>query len=162
MQPVFTSKLKSRVADDPSNLSNYVCLIFLQQKQKTGGRTKVLLETVPVHKLADIFVASFEISFEEQLSMLDSVDVKVRLSKASELVDRHLQVPTWLAFVFDGVAFDFTYLSHLIYLFCLSSRFGWQRRLPKRLRGSYQSLRKNFCCDSRFLYLCFLIFSLIF
>ncbi|KAK6122246.1 hypothetical protein DH2020_044007 [Rehmannia glutinosa] len=63
----------------------------LEQKQKTGGRTKVLLETVPVHKLADIFVASFEISFEEQLSMLDSVDVKVRLSKATELVDRHLQ-----------------------------------------------------------------------
>ncbi|XP_047250221.1 lon protease homolog 2, peroxisomal isoform X2 [Capsicum annuum] len=60
-------------------------------EQKTGGRTKVLLETVPVHKLADIFVASFEISFEEQLSMLDSVDVKVRLSKATELVDRHLQ-----------------------------------------------------------------------
>jgi len=49
------------------------------------------LETVPVHKLADIFVASFEISFEEQLSMLDSVDAKVRLSKATELVDRHLQ-----------------------------------------------------------------------
>ncbi|EPS62878.1 hypothetical protein M569_11910 [Genlisea aurea] len=63
----------------------------LEQKQKTGGRTKALLETVPVHKLADIFVASFEISFEEQLSMLDSVDVKVRLSKATELVDRHLQ-----------------------------------------------------------------------
>ncbi|KAI3823811.1 hypothetical protein L1987_05254 [Smallanthus sonchifolius] len=63
----------------------------LEQKQKTGGRTKVLLETVPLHKLADIFVASFEISFEEQLSMLDSVDVKVRLSKATELVDRHLQ-----------------------------------------------------------------------
>lgn len=64
---------------------------LLEQKQKTGGRTKVLLETVPVHKLADIFVASFEISFEEQLSMLDSVDVKVRLSKATELVERHLQ-----------------------------------------------------------------------
>ncbi|KAD5508040.1 hypothetical protein R6Q59_031298 [Mikania micrantha] len=64
---------------------------LLEQKQKTGGRTKVLLETVPLHKLADIFVASFEISFEEQLSMLDSVDVKVRLSKATELVDRHLQ-----------------------------------------------------------------------
>lgn len=63
----------------------------LEQKQKTGGRTKVLLETVPVHKLADIFVASFEMSFEEQLSMLDSVDLKVRLSKATELVDRHLQ-----------------------------------------------------------------------
>ncbi|KAK2998206.1 hypothetical protein RJ639_023390 [Escallonia herrerae] len=63
----------------------------LEQKQKTGGRTKVLLETVGVPKLADIFVASFEISFEEQLSMLDSVDVKVRLSKATELVDRHLQ-----------------------------------------------------------------------
>jgi len=43
-------------------------------------------------KLADIFVASFEISFEEQISMLDSVDPKVRLSKATELVDRHLQV----------------------------------------------------------------------
>ncbi|GFZ16565.1 lon protease 2 [Actinidia rufa] len=64
---------------------------LLEQKQKIGRRTKVLLETVPVHKLADIFVASFEISFEEQLSMLDSVDVKVRISKATELVDRHLQ-----------------------------------------------------------------------
>ncbi|XP_028079391.1 lon protease homolog 2, peroxisomal-like isoform X2 [Camellia sinensis] len=64
---------------------------LLEQKQKTGGKTKVLLETVPVHKLADIFVASFEMSFEEQLSMLDSVDVKVRLSKATVLVDRHLQ-----------------------------------------------------------------------
>lgn len=65
---------------------------FCLQKQKTVGRTKVLLETLPVHRLADIFVASFEISFEEQLSMLDSVDLKVRLSKATELVDRHLQV----------------------------------------------------------------------
>ncbi|CAA7406707.1 unnamed protein product [Spirodela intermedia] len=64
---------------------------ILEQKQKTVGRTKVLLETVPVHRLADIFVASFEISFEEQLSMLDSVDLKVRLVKATELVDRHLQ-----------------------------------------------------------------------
>ncbi|XP_074303856.1 lon protease homolog 2, peroxisomal-like isoform X1 [Silene latifolia] len=63
----------------------------LEQKQKAAGRTKVLLETVPIHKLADIFVASFEISFEEQLAMLDSVDLKVRLSKATELVERHLQ-----------------------------------------------------------------------
>ncbi|KAK9667923.1 hypothetical protein RND81_13G021000 [Saponaria officinalis] len=63
----------------------------LEQKQKTAGRTKVLLETVPIHKLADIFVASFEISFEEQIAMLDSVDLKVRLTKATELVDRHLQ-----------------------------------------------------------------------
>ncbi|GAB4834663.1 hypothetical protein Ancab_032926 [Ancistrocladus abbreviatus] len=63
----------------------------LEQKQKTSGRTKVLLDTVPIHKLADIFVASFEISFEEQLSMLDSVDLKVRLLKATELVDKHLQ-----------------------------------------------------------------------
>ncbi|XP_071725414.1 lon protease homolog 2, peroxisomal-like [Rutidosis leptorrhynchoides] len=63
----------------------------LEQKQNTGGRTKVLLETVPLHKLADIFVASFEISFEEKLSMLDSVDVRVRLSKATELIDTHLQ-----------------------------------------------------------------------
>ncbi|XP_039005380.1 lon protease homolog 2, peroxisomal-like isoform X1 [Hibiscus syriacus] len=64
---------------------------ILEQKQKTGGRIKVLLETLPFHKLADIFVASFEMSFEEQLSMLDSIDPKVRLSKATELVDRHLQ-----------------------------------------------------------------------
>ncbi|XP_042511553.1 lon protease homolog 2, peroxisomal-like [Macadamia integrifolia] len=63
----------------------------LEQKQKTIGRTKALLETLPVHRLADIFVASFEISFEEQLSMLDSVDLKIRLAKAMELVDRHLQ-----------------------------------------------------------------------
>ncbi|KAM7253861.1 hypothetical protein ACFE04_031543 [Oxalis oulophora] len=66
-------------------------IAVLEQKQKTGGRTKGLLETLPVHKLADIFVASFEISFEEQLAMLDSVDLKIRLSKATVLVDRHLQ-----------------------------------------------------------------------
>ncbi|KAL8461178.1 hypothetical protein ACS0TY_032600 [Phlomoides rotata] len=65
--------------------------LILEQKQKSGGRTKVLLDTVPVHKLANIFVASFEISFEEQLSIMDFVDVKVRLSKVTELVDRHLQ-----------------------------------------------------------------------
>ncbi|KAK9036504.1 hypothetical protein V6N11_078503 [Hibiscus sabdariffa] len=64
---------------------------ILERKQKAGGRIKGLLETLPFHKLADIFVASFEMSFEEQLSMLDSVDPKVRLSKATELVDRHLQ-----------------------------------------------------------------------
>ncbi|KAL6840881.1 hypothetical protein ACP4OV_029407 [Aristida adscensionis] len=64
---------------------------FQVLKQKTVGRTKVLLEMVTVYRLADIFVASFEISFEEQLSMLDSVDLKLRLSKATELVDRHLQ-----------------------------------------------------------------------
>ncbi|KAK4802572.1 hypothetical protein SAY86_000775 [Trapa natans] len=62
----------------------------IEQKQKTFGRTKVL-ETVPLHKLADIFVASLEISFDEQLPMIDSVDLKVRLSKATELVERHLQ-----------------------------------------------------------------------
>ncbi|KAK8703198.1 hypothetical protein V6N13_021524 [Hibiscus sabdariffa] len=59
--------------------------------ERAGGRIKVLLETLPFHKLADIFVASFEMNFEEQLSMLNSVDPKVRLSKATELVDRHLQ-----------------------------------------------------------------------
>ncbi|XAR70586.1 Endopeptidase La [Bertholletia excelsa] len=64
---------------------------IFEQKQKTGARTKFLLDTIPLHKLADIFVASFETSFEEQLSMLDSVDVKDRLSKATELIDRHLQ-----------------------------------------------------------------------
>ncbi|GLT91174.1 hypothetical protein SLE2022_090750 [Rubroshorea leprosula] len=62
-----------------------------EQKHKTSGRIRVLLDTVPPHKLADIFVASFEMSFEEQLSMLDSVDLKIRLSKAIEIVDRHLQ-----------------------------------------------------------------------
>ncbi|KAJ8451024.1 hypothetical protein Cgig2_026833 [Carnegiea gigantea] len=71
--------------------SNELANFYDKQKQKTGGRTKILLENVPIHKLADIFVASFEISFEEQLFMLDSVDLKVRLSKATELVDRHLQ-----------------------------------------------------------------------
>ncbi|KAH7855680.1 hypothetical protein Vadar_027545 [Vaccinium darrowii] len=64
---------------------------WVRIKQKTGAKTKLLLETIPVHKLVDIFVATFEISFEEQLSMLDSIDVKVRISKAAELVDRHLQ-----------------------------------------------------------------------
>lgn len=63
----------------------------LEQKQRTVGRTKVLLETAPAHRLADIFVASFEGSFDERLAMLDAVDLKQRLSKAIELVTRHLQ-----------------------------------------------------------------------
>ena len=58
-----------------------------------------------MHKLADIFVASFEISFEEQLSMLDSVDPKDRLSKATELVDRHLQVSISVADASYGFGF---------------------------------------------------------
>lgn len=63
----------------------------LEQKQKTVGRIKVLLDTVPTYRLADIFVAIFEVSFEEQLAMLDAVDLKVRLTKATELVNRQLQ-----------------------------------------------------------------------
>ncbi|CAA6673844.1 unnamed protein product [Spirodela intermedia] len=63
----------------------------LEKKQKAIGRAKSLVETVPVHRLADIFVASFEISFEEQLSVLDCVDLKARILKATELVGRHLQ-----------------------------------------------------------------------
>ena len=50
--------------------------IFSVPKQKTGGRTKVLLETIPLHKVVDIFISSFEISFEEQVYMLDVLDVK--------------------------------------------------------------------------------------
>lgn len=63
----------------------------LEQKQRKVGRTKVLLETAPAHRLADIFVASFEGNFDERLAMLDAVDLKQRLSKAIELVTRHLQ-----------------------------------------------------------------------
>ncbi|MCO5591607.1 hypothetical protein L7F22_045596 [Adiantum nelumboides] len=63
----------------------------LEQKHRKVGRTKVLLETAPAHRLADIFVASFEGSFDERLAMLDAVDLKTRLTKAIELVTRHLQ-----------------------------------------------------------------------
>lgn len=35
------------------------------QKQKSFGRTKVILESWPAYRLADIFVANFEVSFEE-------------------------------------------------------------------------------------------------
>jgi hypothetical protein len=68
-------------------------LSFLFQKQG-AGRSKVLLDTAPAHRLADIFVASFESSLEERLAMLDAVSVKERLVKATELVTRHLQVGT--------------------------------------------------------------------
>lgn len=74
------------------NCEELFALLCILQKQKAIGRAKSLLETVPVHRLADIFVASFEISFEEQLSVLDCVDLKVRIIKATELVGRHLQV----------------------------------------------------------------------
>lgn len=71
-----------------------------------------------MHKLADIFVASFEISFEEQLSMLDSVDVKVRISKATELVDRHLQVASSLVMYF---VFEFFLLPLMLIFFFWST-----------------------------------------
>lgn len=70
-----------------------------------------------MHKLADIFVASFEISFEEQLSMLDSVDVKMRLSKATELVDRHLQVPgfsSWGLYILGSCTIMLLYFAFLV------------------------------------------------
>eukprot|EP00252_Welwitschia_mirabilis_P003396 TRINITY_DN13477_c0_g1_i1.p1 TRINITY_DN13477_c0_g1~~TRINITY_DN13477_c0_g1_i1.p1 ORF type:complete len:879 (-),score=209.19 TRINITY_DN13477_c0_g1_i1:613-3249(-) len=63
----------------------------LEQKNRTMSLTKILEETAPVHKLADIFVAIFESSFEEQLTMLDATDIKVRLTKATEVVHRYLQ-----------------------------------------------------------------------
>ncbi|KAG1359390.1 Lon protease, peroxisomal [Cocos nucifera] len=92
----YTARVSRLDMTKAVTLDSFACIVrtctyWGVLKQKTVGRTKVLLETVPVHRLADIFVASFEISFEEQLSMLDSVDLKVRLSKATELVDRHLQ-----------------------------------------------------------------------
>ena len=62
------------------------------QKQKSFGRTKVILESWPAYRLADVFVANFEVSFEERLFMLDAVDLRQRLSKATEIVTRHLQV----------------------------------------------------------------------
>ncbi|KAG0567378.1 hypothetical protein M758_7G147500 [Ceratodon purpureus] len=64
---------------------------LLEQKQKSFGRTKVILESWPAYRLADIFVANFEVSFEERLFMLDAVDLRQRLSKATEIVARHLQ-----------------------------------------------------------------------
>ncbi|EFJ35221.1 hypothetical protein SELMODRAFT_405160 [Selaginella moellendorffii] len=63
----------------------------LEQKQRTVGRTKILLETTSAHRLADIFVANFENNFEDRLAMLDGVDLKQRLVKATEIITRHLQ-----------------------------------------------------------------------
>ncbi|EFJ24358.1 hypothetical protein SELMODRAFT_150045 [Selaginella moellendorffii] len=63
----------------------------LEQKQRTVGRTKILLETTSAHRLADIFVANFENNFEDRLAMLDAVDLKQRLVKATEIITRHLQ-----------------------------------------------------------------------
>ncbi|KAK1324726.1 hypothetical protein QJS10_CPA01g02855 [Acorus calamus] len=66
-------------------------LISVREKeQKTVFNCKDL-ETLPVHLLADAFVSSFEMSFEDQISMLYLDDLKGRLSKANELVERHLQ-----------------------------------------------------------------------
>ncbi|KAH7285936.1 hypothetical protein KP509_33G051800 [Ceratopteris richardii] len=63
----------------------------LEQKRTKVGRTKLLLDTAPAHRLADIFVASFEGSFDERLAMLDAVDLKQRFTKAIEIMTRHLQ-----------------------------------------------------------------------
>jgi ATP-dependent Lon protease len=65
---------------------------LLEPKLKAVERTKALLETASAHKLADIFVASFEGSFDQRLAMLDAVDLRQRLLKATEIITRHLQV----------------------------------------------------------------------
>jgi ATP-dependent Lon protease len=64
---------------------------LLEPKLKAVERTKALLETASAHKLADIFVASFEGSFDQCLAMLDAVDLRQRLLKATEIITRHLQ-----------------------------------------------------------------------
>jgi ATP-dependent Lon protease len=65
---------------------------LLEPKLKAVERTKALLETASAHRLADIFVASFEGSFDQRLAMLDAVDLRQRLLKATEIITRHLQV----------------------------------------------------------------------
>jgi hypothetical protein len=67
-------------------------MLLFYQKLKAVERTKALLETASAHRLADIFVASFEGSFDQRLAMLDAVDLRQRLLKATEIITRHLQV----------------------------------------------------------------------
>ncbi|CAM6013419.1 unnamed protein product [Sphagnum balticum] len=64
---------------------------LLEPKLKAVERTKALLETASAHRLADIFVASFEGSFDQRLAMLDAVDLRQRLLKATEIITHHLQ-----------------------------------------------------------------------
>lgn len=105
------------------------------------------METVPVHKLADIFVASFEISFEEQLSMLDSVDLKVRLSKATELVDRHLQVNHNLLIVymlFKSIWFDASFSFCLVKLTYLWQSIRVAEKITQKVEGQLSKSQKEF------------------
>ncbi len=67
-------------------------MLLFYQKHKTLESTKLLLETAAAHRLADIFVASFEGSFDKRLAMLDAIDLQKRLSKAIEIITRHVQV----------------------------------------------------------------------
>ncbi|XP_078445838.1 lon protease homolog 2, peroxisomal-like [Wolffia australiana] len=72
-----------------------IALQLISVLEKSGMRTsqsRYLLENIPVHRLVDIFVASFEIRFEEQLNVLDCVDPKSRIIKAIEIVGRHLKL----------------------------------------------------------------------
>jgi hypothetical protein len=90
--------------------------------------------------------------------MLDSVDLKVRLSKATELVDRHLQVISsssdkHLMLLHEVFLLSLQPSKSHVLMFICDSQYVWQRRSRKRLKDNCQNHRKSSFCVSRLAFL---------
>ena len=62
----------------------------LEHRKGHARRLKAMLLSAPAHRIADLFVASFEDSFEQRLELLSMTCPKLRMRKALALVDAQL------------------------------------------------------------------------
>ena len=62
----------------------------LEHRKGHARRLKAMLLSAPAHRIADLFVASFEDSFEQRLELLSMTCPKRRMQKALALVDAQL------------------------------------------------------------------------
>ncbi|ACO63129.1 lon protease [Micromonas commoda] len=62
----------------------------LERRKGHARRLKSMLESAPAHRLADLFVAAFEDSFDARLELLSTTCPKERMRRALSLVEAHL------------------------------------------------------------------------
>lgn len=63
----------------------------LEKRHRKLDGARLLLESAPVNRLADVLVASVEGGFEERLALLDAVDLRSRLAVSIDVLSTYLQ-----------------------------------------------------------------------
>jgi ATP-dependent Lon protease len=64
----------------------------LQLPPSVLNQLKQMLDSTPPGQLADLFGSMIDLSFEEKLQVLETVDLKARIKTVIELITRQVQV----------------------------------------------------------------------